>query len=138
MNWYYSMQERIMSCPLWLRQVWINIRFYWNRLLSHMPHMEIKQGDRFLVLRDIKLLGNTHFRAPVTLSFEGILPKGMVLVAAYDSVRLSTAFNAKPENYEEMEKKLVPENHRSSEKYNGYSLIVHYRRIGKDLKLIKF
>lgn len=123
--------------PLWLRKILEPIRFKWIRLLGYLPHPNVRKGDRFLALTELQAKGLTHWRAPFTGGFECNVPKGTILVAVHDSAPISTGFGVEPENYEELEKQLVPEEDRTAEKYGGYSFVINYREIGKRVKQVQ-
>lgn len=127
---------RTASYPLWLRKILEPIHFKWVGLLGHLPHPNIRKGDRFLALSEIPAMGLTHWGAPFTGGFECKIPKGTILVAVHDSVLISTGFGVEPENYEELEKQLVPDEDRTAEKYGGYSFVIKYGEIGKRVKQI--
>ena len=127
---------RTAEYPLWLRRIIAPIHFKWVRLLGRLSHPTIRKGDRFVTLTEMPATGLTHWRAPFTGGFECRIPEGTVLVAMHDSATVSTGFGVRPENYEELEKKLVPEADRTADKYGGYSFVISYREIGKRVKPI--
>lgn len=122
--------------PLWLRKIIEPLHSKWIRLLGRLPHPKVKEGDRFLVLNGLKASGFTHWRASFTGGFDCVIPKGVVLVAIHDSAPVSTGFGVRPENYEELEKQLVPEADMNADKYDGYSFVIRHKDIGKKVKKI--
>ena len=123
-----------MAFPFWLKRLYYAFIRYKYRVLSQLPHPDVKKGDRFEAMADFKTHGMTHWKAPFTGGFQCVVPKGTILVADYDSPKLSTGFGVTPENYAELEIRLVPEEDRSAQKYNGYSLSLRYGLIGKKLR----
>jgi hypothetical protein len=83
-----------------------------------------------LLLRDWKTSAMTHWLAPFTGGEECVVPKGTVLVVAHDLVESASAFYVRPENYKELELRLIPEETRTEDKYNGYSLVLFCKDIG--------
>lgn len=68
--------------------------------------------------------------------FKCVVPKGTILVADHDSVRLSTGFVVVPDKHAEMEEMLVSKEDSAAQKYAEYSLVLSYRLIGKRLRKI--
>ena len=125
-----------MTYPFWLKRIYYAWIRYKYSVLRHLPHPDIKKGDRFEAISDFKTGGMTHWRAPFTGGFKCVVPKGTILVADYDSVRLSTGFGVVPEKYSELEEILVSKEDRTAQKYAGYSLVLSYHLIGKRLRKI--
>jgi len=127
----------IFSVVLWPFQfIGLNLWMWSYFLLSLLPHPKIQKGTKFIVIKDMKASGLTHWRAPMTDGFKCIIPQDTVLIADFDSQRISRGFGVIPEKYEELETQLVPEEQRTSAKYNGYSFVLKYADIGKRINLI--
>lgn len=95
------------------------------------PH----QGERLTVAEDIPALGVTQWRAAFTDGFECIVPAGTV-VLVLGAQAAAEGFACKPEEYERLEDLLVPEEDRTSEKYDGYYLVFNKSDIGAKLQRI--
>jgi hypothetical protein len=95
---------------------------------------EVRAGDRFVTTEAIHTHALTHWRAPVTLGFETVIPKGTVLVAPYDAVPTAPGFACVPESYDELEAALVPEADRTAPKYDGFSFVLLRTEIGRRLR----
>jgi hypothetical protein len=98
----------------------------------------IRSGDRFRITRSIE---NKHVllvrRAPAhTAGCEGSLPKGTVIVAM-DQAAGATGFSAYPENYDEVERQLVPAEVRTAPEYRAYYLSFHLNDVGDLLEPIR-
>jgi hypothetical protein len=125
---------KIMTWPVrLLANLWMWLSFF----KACLPHPNVKKRDRFFVLEDIETIALTHWKAPFTGGFEYTIPKGTILVALTNSVRLSSGFGCVPENKDEFEKQFVPENIRMNPKYAGYSFAMKYSEIGKRVRKIK-
>lgn len=98
---------------------------------TNVPH----QGDRLTVAEDVPALGVTQWRAPFTGGFECVVPAGTVLLVLGAQAE-AEAFPCRPEDYERLEQLLVPEEVRTSEKYDGYYLLFKKRDIGSTLQTI--
>ncbi len=128
----------ILSIALWpFKFIGLNLWMWSIYLLSLLPHPKIQKGTKFIVINDMKASGLTHWRAPMTDGFKCIIPQGTVLIADFDSQRISRGFGVIPENYDELETQFVPEEQRTSAKYNGYSFVLKYTDIGKMIRPIK-
>lgn len=91
----------------------------------------IQSGDRFRVVRSVP---RQHVelvrRAPShTGGCEGLLPEGTVLVAL-DQRPGAVGFAAYPEDYDELEKSLVPAEVRSAPEYHAYALSFSVEDVG--------
>jgi hypothetical protein len=93
----------------------------------------VRKGDRFVAVEDISTGVLTHWRAPFTGGNDAIVPKGTVLIALDDQKKGRPGFACRPERYEEMENLLVPEEDRTADKYDGYSLVLESADIGTRL-----
>lgn len=108
--------------------------------LGSVPHKRVEltpvephvyQGDKFSVVKDIKVHGLIIWGAPYTGGFECILPARTVLVAENDAVPWAEGFAVVPVDYNELEKQLVPESDRTAKKYGGYHFSFLKSDIGK-------
>ncbi|MDR2195233.1 MAG: hypothetical protein LBE50_01335 [Gallionellaceae bacterium] len=89
-----------------------------------------------MTLSETPATGLIHWQTSFTGNFECKIPQGTVLVATHDSATVSTGFDVKPVNYEELEEKLVPEIDRTADKYDGYSFTMGYGETDKYIKSI--
>ncbi|MBJ7900506.1 MAG: hypothetical protein GC158_11435 [Cyanobacteria bacterium RI_101] len=92
----------------------------------------VKEGERFILTRDVATHGLTTWAAPVTGSFECRLPQG-TRFKAYEQAPGARGFCAVPEDYETLEKQLVPEGDRKSRRYTGYYFVFLIQDIGDAL-----
>jgi hypothetical protein len=92
--------------------------------------VEVTAGERFVVLQDHPDHGLTSWFAPVTGSFDCTLPAGLVLVCVGGQVEGAAGFPCKPEEYDTMERVLVPRRDREDPKYGGYWLVLLEAEIG--------
>jgi len=84
----------------------------------------IRQGQRYRTLKDLKVLFLTQWSAPYTGGGEGILPAGSVFTIELDPPAHAMAASCRPENYAEVERRMVPEDERTSAKYGGFTLVI--------------
>jgi hypothetical protein len=94
----------------------------------------VRKGDRFAAKSDIDVAVMTHWRAPFTGGNAAVLPVGTIVVATHDQRRDAPGFNCIPENYDQLEPALVPEEDRLAGKYDGYSLSFVLDDIGTKLE----
>jgi hypothetical protein len=94
-----------------------------------VDQMRVAEGDRFRVLEDHALTGLSMWRAPFTGAFDCVLPAGLILVAS-EQQEGATGFGCVPEEYEEGERMLVPEEDRNRPKYAGYYFVLRNAEIG--------
>ena len=99
-----------------------------------MQLVEVRKGQRWEVVREIRVHGLTHWRAPFTGGFDCTLDHGAVLIVNHDPLPKKIAVACTPENYKGLEIVIVPENDREKPKYDGYSLVVHLAEFGDSLK----
>ena len=119
---------------LWpFKFIFLNLILLLNLPLALLPHENVKKGDRFLVLKDIKTNGLIHYDAPFTGGFRCIIPRGTTLIALSDSEKISLGFACIPANKEEFESKYILESDKG-EKYAGFSFVLKYTEIGKRIK----
>jgi hypothetical protein len=130
--------KRLFSIMVWpFKFIGLNLWMWSYFLLSLLPHQKVLKGSRFIAVEDIKTTGLTHWLAPMTDGFKCIIPKGTILIATFDSERISLGFTLIPERYKELETEFVPKEQRTSAKYNGYSFALKYSEIGKRIKPIQ-
>jgi hypothetical protein len=98
-------------------------------LLSLLPHPEINENDRFIVIKGFKSNCLTHFNGPYTLGFECMVPKGTILIAYHASEIISAGFSCIPEKPQEFEQ-FIPIEQRNDPKYQSFSIGLRYRDIG--------
>ncbi|MGO9753403.1 MAG: hypothetical protein ACLP8S_18470 [Solirubrobacteraceae bacterium] len=94
----------------------------------------VRAGERFRAKADIEVAVMTHWRAPFTGGDSAVLPAGTVVVASHDQLPSVPGFSCVPEDYDELERKVVPEEDRSAGKYGGYSLSFVLDDIGPKLE----
>lgn len=78
----------------------------------------VSPGERFEIVEDIAVDGHSTWRAPFTGRFVCVIPAGTVVVAG--ACPAPERFAAVPEDYEQMESRLVPRRFRESDKYVNY------------------
>ncbi|MDQ3820175.1 MAG: hypothetical protein M3362_21195 [Acidobacteriota bacterium] len=127
----------IFSIFTWpFKLIWFNARLWWA-ITNRPDYVEVKEGERFLLLLDIETIGGVHFKAPTTGGFKCTIPRGTVLIA-WDKSRPETgSFSCLPENEKEFEESFVPIEDRNNQKYAGYSLVMGCNEIGKRIKRIE-
>jgi hypothetical protein len=91
--------------------------------------MRVREGQRFVLTEDHLVKGLTHWRAPFTGGFDATAPAGTVVVAR-EQHPTAPGFYAVPEDYEKLEKILVPIEEREHGKYDGYDLVFVANEIG--------
>jgi hypothetical protein len=94
----------------------------------------VRKGERFAAKSDIEVAVMTHWRAPFTGGNAAVLPAGTIVVAKYDQQPEAPGFNCIPENYDQLESALVPQEDRLAGKYGGYSLSFVLDDIGTKLE----
>jgi len=94
----------------------------------------VRFGSRFVVKTPLSIRGLTHWRAPFTGGFECTVAPGTVVVVAHEPTPGATAVGVRPEAYAELEPQLVPQEDRTSEKYDGYSLVIPLEEFGRSLE----
>jgi hypothetical protein len=94
----------------------------------------VRKGERFVAKSDNDVAVMTHWSAPFTGGNEAVLPAGTIVVARYDQQPDVPGFNCIPENYDQLEPALVPEDTRLADKYGGYSLSFVLDDIGTKLE----
>lgn len=123
-----------MIYPSWLRRIeYALIRLRIN-IEGRLPHPHVQKGDKFITVKELPARCIVHWRAPVTSGFECVIPAGTILMAEHESAPISTAFDCAPVNAAELESALVPEQDLTAEKYAGYSFVLPYTHIGKELQ----
>ena len=95
----------------------------------------VRSGDRFRVTRDVESHVQLGGYAPShSVGVDCVIPAGTVLVAL-DQVSGASAFGCYPEDYDRLEKVLIPESERESFAYAGsYSLTFRVSEIGNLLE----
>jgi hypothetical protein len=90
----------------------------------------VAKGDRFRIREPYTATVLIVARAPAhTQSVESELPAGTIVVANQPQLE-ATGFSARPEDYERLERILVPEPLRTSGKYHSYYLVFRFSDIG--------
>jgi hypothetical protein len=84
-------------------------------------------GDRMVVRAEHAATVLIHWAAPMTTGVFAALPVGTKLVVRHSG---PSGFDAVPEDYERMERLLVPADDLASEKYDGYSVAVSDDEVG--------
>jgi hypothetical protein len=83
-----------------------------------------RKGDVFEAREDVDMSFLTHWRSPFTGGGNGTLRYGERIFVADDPYEVHPILlNVRATNYEEVETRMVPLNDRTSEKYNGYTLL---------------
>jgi hypothetical protein len=76
------------------------------------------------------------WRAPFTGDFKTTIPAGTILVADNGQHAGAPGFGVVPEDYEQLEAHLVPDDIRLAEKYDGYYFVFLASDIGDTLELL--
>ena len=66
-----------------------------------------------------------------------VIPEGTILLATQDAIPEATAFNAVPENYEELEQQVIPAEDRQAPKYDGYSIVAPLDTVDVSVKRLE-
>ncbi|HEX8723807.1 MAG TPA: hypothetical protein VF737_00300 [Gemmatimonadaceae bacterium] len=98
-----------------------------------MSDSGVREGEAFVVLRDLPIQGLVHWAAPFTSGFGCTIPKGTVLVAFSDSPPGSATF-ACIATEPAFEALVVPEKDRTAEGYAGYSFVMPCRLLGTSIR----
>lgn len=96
----------------------------------------VPPGARFRVVRDLRVHGLSTWRAPFTGDFETTIPAGIILVAENGQRDGAPGFSVVPDDYEQLEAELVPEDTRLADKYSGYYFVFLASDVGDALELI--
>ncbi len=75
------------------------------------------------------------WRAPFTGGFRCTIPAGTVLTVESDPLPRATAVYCIPDDYAGVERVVVPEEDRRSEKYTGYALVILLDDFPRGLRL---
>ncbi|MGE0267341.1 MAG: hypothetical protein AB7S78_02640 [Candidatus Omnitrophota bacterium] len=98
-----------------------------------MDDFVIKKGDRYVVPADTVRTGTAQRQFPPPGNFECTIPAGTVLVTTHDKPSGALSFDLVPEQYEQLETKLVPRNIRNTPEYRGYQFTFTVEEIGEAL-----
>jgi hypothetical protein len=93
----------------------------------------VLEGQRWVAAVDVAVHGLTHWDAPYTGGFSGVLPAGSVVIVLDDPPPIATAVGCRPEAYAELEALLVPASDRSEPRYDSYSLSIDLIEFGASL-----
>ncbi len=96
-----------------------------------------KKGQRFRSRKDLQIGGVVTFSAPYTGSFEGVLPKGEVLIVEFDPPPNATGVYLQPVNYAPLEMRLISTEDRSHPKYDSYAISLTFESLAKDFELLR-
>jgi hypothetical protein len=96
----------------------------------------VPKGARFRVIRDLDTHGLSTWRAPFTGDFKTTIPAGTILVADNGQREGAPGFSVVPEDYEQLETRLVPDETRLAEKYGGYYFVLLASDIGNTFELV--
>lgn len=103
-------------------------------LRDFIPHKKLNAGT-LIAKKDFETNVLTYWQAPATFGFKCIIPKGFLLKVKEDSSHFSYYFECFPENVEEFEQKLLPEDIRTDPKFAGYRIFLKFRDLGKNLEI---
>lgn len=115
---------------------YLNIRMWLSLLKNIFPHQQVREGEKFLVLRDIKMYLLIHWKAPSTDSIQCIIPKGTKLITFNDPVKFGRGFNCIALNSKEFVENSIPISILKNPKFAGYSIPFKYSDIGKTINRI--
>jgi hypothetical protein len=95
----------------------------------------VRSGDRFRVAREVEPhVGLVGYAPAHSFGVASVVPAGTVIVAL-DQVDGASAFNCYPQDYDRMERVLIPEEERESPAYAGfYHLTFPVDEIGRLLE----
>ncbi len=104
---------------------------------SDQPRRDVCAGQRWRLIRDLRTGGLTSWRVPFSGGFECVVPSGTVVAVESDPPIRARAVYCIPENYDELECLLVPEEDRDSPKYSGYALVIQLVEFGAALVAVE-
>ena len=84
----------------------------------------IRKGQRFKAVRDFPVSLMITYSAPFSSDADAIFPAGEILVVGMDPPEGASAAACDPENYSELESRLVPREDLANGKYGGYGLVI--------------
>jgi hypothetical protein len=84
-------------------------------------------GDRLVVTAEHPATVLIHWGAPLTTGVFAELPIGTTLTVTHSG---PSGFGARPDEYERLERILIPEEDLGSESYDGYSVSVSDAEVG--------
>jgi len=96
----------------------------------------IKKGQRYRTRADMEVLFCTTWRAPFTGGGRGTLRGGTVLIIDHDPPPHATGAACTPENYDEVEQYLVPEEDRNADKYGNFYLVLNFAILEEECDLL--
>jgi hypothetical protein len=94
----------------------------------------IVEGARFRATRNLAVTGLSSWETPFTGDFQTVIPAGTILVADYGQMDGAEGFGVVPEDYAQLEPKLVPEGTRLADKYSGYYFVFLATEVGDALQ----
>jgi hypothetical protein len=94
---------------------------------------DVRKGQRWQMVSELHTSGLTSRAAPFTGGFECVSPRGTVVRVQSDPPIGARAVGCTPENYEEIERLVVPEEDRTDPQYGGYSLVIDLTNFGETL-----
>jgi hypothetical protein len=77
-----------------------------------------------------------HWRAPLTTDVQVRIPEGTLLVVDNDPSPAAEGFYARPVEYEQFERELIPEGEWRTEGYDGYSIVIGDDEVGDWVELL--
>ncbi len=93
-----------------------------------------QKGQRYRSLKDLKVNGVVTFSMPFTGSFQGVLPKGEILVVEYDPPPRANGVYLQPENFEALETRLIPHEDRTHPKYDSFAISATFDSLEQDFE----
>jgi hypothetical protein len=97
------------------------------------PRDDVREGQRWRVVKDFAANGLTMWMAPTTGGFECVIPAGTVVTVEHDPQWGASAVSCVPDNYHELELVFVPAGERKAKLYSGYALVIPLADFGSAL-----
>ncbi len=104
-------------------------------LLPKSIHFPV-DGEIYEAIADSGVSYLTHHMAPYTGGGDAVLEKGTRIIIRNPGAMRSSAVNAHPVNYDDIEKKIIPADIKENPNYGGYSISVRIKTLHKHFKRI--
>jgi hypothetical protein len=96
-----------------------------------------KPGETYICISDAQIRYMTHWMSPYTGGAKAVFPKDESIKITDFTQSKPTSVYCQANNFDKIEKLIVPQVDRSSSKYNGYSLIIDTIILNKNFRLIE-
>lgn len=97
-----------------------------------IPIPRPQKGQRYRSSKELKVTGVVTFSMPYTGSFQGMLPRGEILVVEQDPPPQATGVYLQPENYAALETRLIPQEDRTHPKYDSFAISATFESLEQD------